>query len=231
MSFFYIKIGGVSMPAGKKGFKKGQASFSNRARRTNKQIADDIKNGIKNAANIAMEETAHKAVEKFIDDATNEYIRIMKAFYADYHPEIYKRNYTFLNEGLIEKINISTSSSVSGGIQIHPEYIEDGVYKNIFQSKDGSFKPGDSFPGTNVFEYAFTAGIHGGFNNNALNTHKFTSPNPQRQMDKWAENYIKDKKNNDYVIQNFFIPKFKKAVFSEINKSSAATKAQIRKTR
>lgn len=219
------------MPAGKKGFQKGQASFSNRARRTNKQIADDIKNGIKNAANIAMEETAHKAVEKFIDDATNEYIRIMKAFYADYHPEIYKRNYTFLNEGLIEKINISTSSSVSGGIQIHPEYIEDGVYKNIFQSKDGSFKPSDSFPGTNVFEYAFTAGIHGGFNNNALNTHKFTSPNPQRQMDKWAENYIKDKKNNDYVIQNFFIPSFKKAVFSEIKKSSAATKAQIRKTR
>ena len=231
MGFFNIKIGGVSMPAGKKGFQKGQASFSNRARRTNKQIADDLKKGIGNAANIAMEETAHKAIEKFIDDATNEYLRIMRAFYGDYRPEIYKRNYTFLKENLIEKINISTFNSVCGGIQIHPEYIEDYTYKNIFQSKDGKFNAGDSFPGTKIFEYAFTAGIHGGFNNNVLNTHTFTSPNPQRQMDKWTENYIKDKKNNDYIVQTFFIPRFKKAVFSEIKKSSAATKAQIRKTR
>ena len=47
MGFFYIKIGGISMPAGKKGFQKGQASFSNRARRTNKQIADDLKKALK----------------------------------------------------------------------------------------------------------------------------------------------------------------------------------------
>lgn len=219
------------MPAGKKGFQKGQASFSNRARRTNKQIADDLKKSIENAANIAMEETAHKAIEKFIDDAANKYLSIMNKFYADYKPKKYERNYTFLKENLIEKIKISTSDSVYGGIQVHPEYIEEYTYRNVRRSKNGEFNIGDSFPGTEVFEYAFTQGVHGGINDNILNTYERTVPNPQTVMNGWVREYKDDKENNEYAMKNFFIPSFKKAVFSEIKKSSAATKAQIRKTR
>ena len=200
------------MPAGVKGFQKGNTAYKNRnGRRSNAQIANDLEKSLRNAANESMEITAKQAVDDFQKEVSEKYIETMQAFYADYIPRVYKRRYTFLNtKKYVKKIYEHKGSYVVGGIELKPEWITGMTYRAKRKSSKRNQAPGVDFPATQVFEYAFVYGYHGSGPKGAYPVKHEMRPSPFTIMDIWIRNYSKDKdgKISKKLMNNVFKPTF-----------------------
>ena len=227
------------MPKGIKGFQKGSAAYTGaRARRTKSQIKTDIETGLKNAMDITLEETAKKAVKDFQSEARDKYLQIMNLFYGDYHPEMYKRNKTFINADYINDIYDETTSSVIGGIEFMVDNIPPNTYSNILPSRDGAHKIGDPFDPKYVFKMAFESGVHGYRNidhpskeSKLLRVEKIMNPSPSTQMDRWCRSYQNDTDRIKKLMNEYYAPMLFKTSKREINKTAAARRQRIQNKR
>ena len=200
------------MPAGVKGFQKGNTAYKNRkGRRSNAQIADDLEKSLRNAADESMEITAKQAVDDFQKEVSEKYIETMQAFYADYIPRVYKRRYTFLNtKKYVKKIYEHKGSYVVGGIELKPEWITGMTYRSKRQSTKTNKSAGADFPATQVFKYMFEEGFHGSGPEGIYPVKHVMKPSPFWIMDRWIRAYAKDDggKISKKLMNNVFKPTF-----------------------